>query len=264
MESAREARRRRIIERGSDRLAFIIGEARTLPPERDENPVTAGCEDDTTRAVLPNQQIRTEDVARVMTNDRKDMFPISGATSEISKPHDEIVQEENPVCETSNGAASSVELFTTSVADRPSDRVSETAPSRAARKNPWNFSSKQISRAISASENIRLLSAITIAFLVVLLNNYSVGGVTAKGIIGSRPLFVLLLTDATIILGMLMLTKRIQKRDDKKVQMKKSEIDLADTIGKSLEAGLLILKVMRAVLMDCSICAVIMICGLGI
>ena len=37
-ESAREARRRKILERGSARLAFITGEARSLPPSAVDHP----------------------------------------------------------------------------------------------------------------------------------------------------------------------------------------------------------------------------------
>lgn len=54
MESARESRRRRILERGSDRLAFISGQARAFPDSSSDSrdPHTSGMLPDSPATLL--------------------------------------------------------------------------------------------------------------------------------------------------------------------------------------------------------------------
>jgi len=150
---------------------------------------------------------------------------------------------------------------TTSVVDGSSAQVGYRATGTAQRTSYSAFTPRQISTSISASENIRLLCSLVIALLVILAHHglplFALGS-----IISFRPLLLVLLTDATLILGPLLLTQGNDRRGHEAASSKGKEGDgWATNLGGMLEVAMLLQKALGAVFMDCSICAVIMICG---
>ena len=127
-------------------------------------------------------------------------------------------------------------------------------------KELLDFTPQEITKAISATETNRFLASVAIAFLVVLSNwGLDIGGAITRVLVGTRPLLFLIITNITIVFKLLMENK------DPNVRSRPVGANLgsADSLGQMLEIGLLLQKALGALLIDCSVCAVIMICFLG-
>ncbi|CAL9206934.1 unnamed protein product [Musa hybrid cultivar] len=290
MENAREARRRRILERGTDRLAFIAGQARSIPdsspppspsppPPKEAHPKTSVAplsEDDGATISRFSDQYRsqasgpagerTEPAGERTESERSHVKALASDEMHGDKKEDDIC-----TCESGNEAKAKTvqsgrdsELLTSAMAPRSSDEVVDAALPTAPRvKKQLMFSSKQVSRSIAASENIRLIGAVMIALLVILSNHgYAFGGAVMGSILNFRPLFLVMLTDVTIVLGLLITNHGTDAKENEKARTGKQEHGWPSNIGDALEAWLMIRTVSTAVFMDCSICAVIMIAGL--
>ncbi|CAL9133246.1 unnamed protein product [Musa acuminata var. zebrina] len=283
MENAREARRRRILERGTDRLAFIAGQARSIPdsspppspsppPPKEAHPKTS---------VAPLSEDDGATISRFSDQYRSQASGPAGERTESGRSHvkalasDEMhgdkKEDDICTCESGNEAKAKTvqsgrdsELLTSAMAPRSSDEVVDAALPTAPRvKKQLMFSSKQVSRSIAASENIRLIGAVVIALLVILSNHgYAFGGAVMGSILNFRPLFLVMLTDVTIVLGLLITNHGTDAKENEKARTGKQEHGWPSNIGDALEAWLMIRTVSSAVFMDCSICAVIMIAGL--
>ncbi|KAK2984868.1 hypothetical protein RJ640_008633 [Escallonia rubra] len=125
------------------------------------------------------------------------------------------------------------------------------------------FSLKEINSCIMASENTRAFCSVMIAVLAV-LSHISLPRtiVKSRSIIASRPLYVLLLTDVTIVIARLALEKRrgFEKADGGE---QKDAHNWAGAV-KVLEMGLVLHQTIRAVFIDCSFYLAIVICGLSL
>lgn len=117
---------------------------------------------------------------------------------------------------------------------------------------------KHIGAAIDASEYARMFSSLVIALLVILshLGFSSLG----SSIVSFRPVLLLLLTDATIVLGRVLLTHH--GAPSSASRRENSGQGIADQVGNALETVMMIKKIMDAISMDFSLYAVILICGL--
>ncbi|KAF2584901.1 hypothetical protein F2Q70_00034077 [Brassica cretica] len=115
-----------------------------------------------------------------------------------------------------------------------------------------------IGAAIDASEYARMFSSLVIALLVILshLGFSSLG----SSIVSFRPVFLLLLTDATIVLGRVLLSHR--GAPSSASRRENSGQGIAAQVGNALETVMMIKKIMNAISMDFSLYAVILICGL--
>lgn len=131
------------------------------------------------------------------------------------------------------------------------------------------FTPNQISSAITASEDTRLLCSVTIALLVVL--SYQgfplLGSYIIKTIISFRPLYLLLLTNVTVVLARLLFYK--QRGFERAAQDENETSSLngfgwAEQVSRSLETGLVMQRALNAVFMDCSVYAIVVICGLSL
>lgn len=121
---------------------------------------------------------------------------------------------------------------------------------------------KQIGAAIDASEYGRMFSSLLIALLVLLSH---LGFSSLGSIVSFRPVFLLLLTDATIVLGRVLLTHHhgepssASRREN---SVMNGQQGIAEQVGNALEMVLTMKKIMNAVSMDFSLYAVFLICGL--
>ncbi|KAM3352768.1 hypothetical protein ACQJBY_024152 [Aegilops geniculata] len=288
MEGAPRAntRRRRLVERGSDRLAFITGQTRDLPPDPDPYPDSPVAE----------PRLQPKHKSHSSEGDLLHKFNASSAVSEIQPVYEPPLLRSRDD-ETLNkrtydyGAASvqpkrDMEMRPRSVPPRdmgsmpPRDMGSvpprdiETRPRSMPPSQPnqaddssWSletlkqlvdFTPQEITQAISATELNRCLASILIAFIVVVSNwGLDVGGTITRVLVCTRPLLFLIITNVTIVMSLLM------ENRDPNARGRQDGISLgSDGLGLMLELGMLLQKASEAMLMDFSICAVIMICFL--
>lgn len=82
-------------------------------------------------------------------------------------------------------------------------------------------------------------------------------------VVASRPLYILLLTDVTIVLARLLSAQRSPEEAVDERKAPREENQNWDGAVKVLERGLVAYQTVRAVFIDCSIYMVVVICGLS-
>lgn len=243
--TAREARRRRIHERGSDRLALITGQIQSLPPDPDPYqsraspgqspaPDFSQHEDAASNPMLPNEEPGKERVAP-----------------------DETVE---PVPHTSQNGG---DISSRSVSQIPSSMQKPALDHHHREQTQRSlFTAGQIRSAVAASENTRMYCSVATAVLVIA----SFMGFPVSGIIILRPVYLLLLTNITIVLGRAILGERgMESRAGRRRSAPTvGGNGLADQLGKALELGLLMQKIIGALFMDFSIYTVVLVSGLSL
>ncbi|KAK3030684.1 hypothetical protein RJ639_034860 [Escallonia herrerae] len=271
--SSRDARRRRIMERGSDRLALITGRIPTLPSSSTSSESlhshTASCPPSISQHLTSNlsDQLAVD----------YDFGPVSGQLNNL-----DVGRREEPSlrkCETRIEASRapplgldskmqpaqvSSALQSSSLSTTDTEHRSE--PQAQHRKF---FTPNQISSAIAASERTRTYFSVAAAILVVLsFAGFPIlGSHTIKRIMFSRPLYLLLLTNISIVLSRLLLGKERRVVKSEKEAVSDTSLGgygLADQLGKALESGLVLQNVLGAVFMDFSVYAVVLLCGLSL
>lgn len=129
------------------------------------------------------------------------------------------------------------------------------------------FSPSQISSAFAATETTRLCCSVAVALLVVLsyLGFPILGIKIISSSLSFRPLYLVLLTNVTVVIAQLLGKQRSLGRADRggNTTPAAGGNDWTEQLGKTLEIGLLIQRVADAVFMDCAVYAVIVVCGLS-
>nr|GMC77544.1 hypothetical protein CQW23_11447 [Ipomoea batatas] len=128
------------------------------------------------------------------------------------------------------------------------------------------FSPKDINAIILSSENARLRCSIIIAVLVVMSCVSVPHGMTkSNSVIASRPLYIIILTDVTIVVARLLILGKPEdpdtaaggyNEDDEEYNWKQAFV--------MLEIGLVLYQTIRALFMDCSFYLVVVLCGLSL
>lgn len=131
------------------------------------------------------------------------------------------------------------------------------------------FTPNQISSAIASSERTRFLCSVTVALLVLLsyLGFPLLGSYIIKSMLSFRPLYLLLLTNVTIVLARLLVDKQTgfeRAARDENETPSLNGYGWAEQVGNTLETGLVMQKALDAIFMDCSVYAIIVICGLSL
>ena len=118
------------------------------------------------------------------------------------------------------------------------------------------FSSRELNICILASEPTRALSSLIIALLVVFYYMIS------ERVLASRPLYILLLTDVTIVLARLYGGKAsvLEEAEGEKVKATGDGHNWGDAV-KLMERGLVTYQAIRGLFIDCSIYLVVVVCG---
>lgn len=151
---------------------------------------------------------------------------------------------------------------------------SVSTSTREQRLEPQTYKSKfftpsQISSAVGATQYARIFCSAMVAVVVVLsyVGFPLLGSYVVKGILCFRPLFLLLLTNITVVMKQLLLDNQRETRYQRPVsrdgKTSSDGSDWAEQAGKALEVGMMMHKVIDAIFMDCSVYAVIVICGLS-
>lgn len=131
------------------------------------------------------------------------------------------------------------------------------------------FTPSQIIYAIAVSEKTRISLSLLAAILVVLsyIRFPIVSSFVVKSALLSRPLYLVLMTNITIVLAHILLEKRSgADRVEREVSSEGSDggSDLADQVGMALESGFVLQNIASAVFTDSSVFAVVVICGLSL
>ncbi|CAH9074150.1 unnamed protein product [Cuscuta europaea] len=272
MASNREARRRRIVDKGSDRIALITGQIRCLQPScvsesELRHSHTASCppylSPEAHQPDLPSLGSIAEDSVsgHMLENDNE--F--------VSEPgHKNMYEGEN---REGTGVSSPLGLNSKQVqVSSAAITASEGGDHRHHRKRTSNhpsiFTPQKIISAIKSCESIRIRCSLAASLLVVLcyVGCPILGTHLVKSIVLFRPLFLLLLTNTSIVVGHLLLENAGSGRV---VQQESSsgvladDNDWADRVGKALEFWLTLQKVMGALFIDASVYAISVICILS-
>ena len=137
------------------------------------------------------------------------------------------------------------------------------------RNQPNFLSSQRLNSCIIASERTRSFCALLIALFVLLSYiDYPLLGMNigrSESIVASRPLYIILLTDLTVVLGRLFLDKKgdSEEAEEEKAGSQNNRQNWKGAV-KLLERGLVVYQTVRALFIDCSIYAVVVICGLSL
>ncbi|CAL5435464.1 unnamed protein product [Camellia sinensis] len=131
------------------------------------------------------------------------------------------------------------------------------------------FTPNQISCAIAVSESTRIYCSLPAAILVVLshVGLPVLGSHIVKSTIFFGPLYLVLLTNVSIVLAQLLLGKQ---RRLEQIEQEANSVPLiggygfAEQVGKALESGLVLQNIVGAMFMDCSVYAVVVACGLSL
>lgn len=273
--TGREARRRRILEGGQDRLALITGRKPNLSSEAndvDASPplIPHQQSHQDLRSVLPSVQpsvSRTEeDKSSYIMNDQASNVSQKDALGSRSK-EEPFLRKPEPVAEPSRASVS--EDSSKSAASSGVQKVFDAAL-RVTKQIPIsNVTPQQVSVAVAETEHDRLLCALMIAILVVLSSAGFpiVSSKVFRWILLFRPLFLVLVTNITLIIRRLLPDNRKSLvRGDKEIKtsLLGDGYAWAEEAGRALELGLMLQNLTGALFMDCSVYATIVVFGLSL
>ncbi|KAK3426603.1 hypothetical protein EUGRSUZ_F03015 [Eucalyptus grandis] len=234
-EKSREERRRKIVDGGSDRLALITGHPPPLPNDQFAGGIVG---DDHAGSSRSSEEIvDAEASAKEISHVGESVAETSLCKSEISGLH---VQ------------APLMPRIST---------ASQSLSGSKQRNQLYFFSSKRLNSCVLESEKMRACCALIIAVLVVL----SCSGAKSDSVISSRPLYILLVTDVTVVLVWMYLD--MQRNSEESVDESGESQEDSDNWGgavKVLERGLAVYQTVRGVFIDCSVYMVIVICCLSV
>lgn len=141
--------------------------------------------------------------------------------------------------------------------DSASEEISQQQ-SRAAEPERFTFiNPSDVSSAINASRVTRLCCSIFVALLVVA--SYLGLSQLINTVISFRPLYLVLLTNLTVVIARLVSGKQRRRRQN---STDSSEWD--SQLAKTLEIGMVLQSLIDAVFIDCSVYAIVLVCGLSL
>ncbi|KAE9616150.1 hypothetical protein Lalb_Chr04g0262681 [Lupinus albus] len=295
----KEERRRRIAERGSDRMALITGRINALPPTPN-SPTSSPTFRQPPRAhslsynhsesdnILDDDHIprhvRPHSLSPAFYSDYHEDHQIGSPTTRGSaeEKHDasthssrlkhqtgfkyskfdenfnNLGEGESLIQEDSEGDVGA-KTKPSSVTSRAQN---ESLDTKKQKKLVWHkgtfFSSRELNLSILASETTRAVSSLIIALLVVFFYMIS------ERITGTRPLYIVLLTDITIVLGRLYREKAriFEETEGENVEAPRDGHSWGDAV-KLMERGLVAYQAIRGIFIDCSIYIVVVVCGIS-
>ncbi|XP_010437871.1 PREDICTED: uncharacterized protein LOC104721560 [Camelina sativa] len=267
----REARRRKILERGSDRLAFITGQINGVPPPTSPS--------DSTSSLSHSLLQSFPDTSPSPHQIPQDEIALTSPQENISNAA--VVDNTDHIIHQSRAESVQPQRYAETLAEPsasdPSDATIQPTPTTSSAQIPSvvdlgasqafiplasfvnTIKPKHIGAAIDASEYLRMFSALGIALVVILSR---LGFSSLVNIVSFRPVFLLILTDATIVLGRVLLSHRGDSPSASASETVMNGQGIAEQVSNALETVMMVKKIMDALLMDFSLYAVILICGL--
>ncbi|KAF5823844.1 hypothetical protein HanXRQr2_Chr01g0042701 [Helianthus annuus] len=202
---AAAARRRRIAEKGAERLALITGRVQSISPSPSLPPPVAQSEPSSTppcpTSVSDQLPISDENTVPLLNTETAG----DDVVSDVRSP----IDNSETITETSAQTSSKPETLTEQTPLIPTSNKSKNPVSQTQTQTRHHktFSPKQLRPAITASENIRIICSITVALLVILADAGFPILDSMKSIILFRPLLLLLVTNVTIVAAHFLLQK---------------------------------------------------------
>lgn len=159
----------------------------------------------------------------------------------------------------------------TSPDNEESSRVSSSMQSHAqvhqheqrSGSNHFPLTPGQIRSAIAGSENIRLCCSVAAAILVILsyIGSPFLGFSYIRGIMTFRPVYLLLVTNISIVMGRVILGAQGVESRRKSIVGGNSSVD---QLAKALDLASLLQNIVRAWFMDFSVYTVVLVSGLSL
>ncbi|KAL4393332.1 hypothetical protein HN51_021238 [Arachis hypogaea] len=269
-ENSRETRRRRrILDQGSDRLAFITGRIQTLPtqPQPDSSSRSGHPTTTFTTTTLPNDEAEKKSDS-IMLNHNSVVVPSREADASVSGSQTPL-HEHEPKSAIS-GVLTSQDEHVQPSQDLPPDIIETEQQSRQMPQmgeSKLRITPSEISSAIDASRFTRLLCSVVVAVLVVAsyLGFSLMSSKLIKSITSFRPLYLVLVTDLSIVAARVLSGKqRGFRRSNGREYRTPSDGDQYAQLARTLELGLVMKNAMDAVFIDCAVYAIIVVCGISL
>lgn len=269
-ESQAARRRKKILERGSDRMTFITHRIQSLD-DRSPDPDSSSSAARFSRTQSVPVSVTEADRFSECGSDEISRLPFNyGLTDGVRDRMNSLQVIEA----TAKGEEDSVAPFYSEVKEPTADdpRISKASnktlmfPKFVCNQLSSYFTPKDINSCVISSENTRLFCSIMMAILVVIAYaNLPQHVVRSKSITASRPLYVLLVTDFIIVI----LQQCFTKQNATKVEVEKPESRQEDGSNwdeavRVLEWGLVLYQTVRAIFIDCSFFTVIVVCGFSL
>ncbi|KAL6563261.1 hypothetical protein OROHE_005848 [Orobanche hederae] len=255
-------RRKKIISRGTDRMALITGRIQSLDPDpflkstsfsiphRDPPPALHARSSSEPRAanqepLLPDEILHGGlDVPDTITRHYND--------GEFSKRNDSVSR-------VSNLQRLEIKEVDTSKAEH------ENALEKPCSGYIFsNITPNQVNFGIISSEDTRVICSVVLAVLVVLSHvTLPPNVLKPKSLIAYRPLYVVLLTDVIIVAAKLGPHARTRKDYNEPIKIEEDGDNWGGAV-KLLELGLVLHQTVRALFIDCSFYLVVVVCGLSL
>ncbi|GLT52067.1 hypothetical protein SLA2020_254290 [Shorea laevis] len=272
----RAERRRKIVERGSDRLALITGRIHNLPSSpsspldhhdlfsRDQQAprsyLNVGELGEASRSSLFLRRQASYEAPKESTFD-------VGVKTEPSKVLNKSESVKEIISVPSDGEVRTrlqplkvkTEIQKVSHDPKPIEKT--------IKHQPRLFSSQRLNHCIIASEGLRSFCAFLLALMVVLsyISYPLFGGniANSESVVASRPVYILLLTDITIVLARMYVDKQGDFEEVEEEKVVQNDGDNWTDAVKLMERGLVFYQTIRALFIDFSIYSVVVICGLS-
>lgn len=267
----REARRRKILERGGDRLAYITGQVKTLPsvePVASPPPGESGLK---SLSIAGELQSSTKDPEPTITPAHDVAEPTTSPTYDI----DEISKKLTSVRDELQSIGSTPEE-TTPLLPPSLPAPLLTAPKLSTKKTRSSFNYAALVISIEQSLVVRAILSFLIGLALVMQWTYSRSYGSQKYIL-SWPILLVVVTDVTVVLGALLLglvkvspTPKAATIPDRGglVELRDARVDqmLAFTsqLEGALDLGLLVTKASSGLISDISLYLVTVICAVSI
>ncbi|XP_024986571.1 uncharacterized protein LOC112521812 [Cynara cardunculus var. scolymus] len=241
------ARRRRIIEKGSDRLALITGRAPNIPSP--PSPTSAAQSHHSYTSSCPSAITHLPDQVVPSDENRDPSFKSESAGI-----------KSQPVLRKSES--------TKRPASKPNEKRSSPKKSPKSELKTYLYKTvgpNQLRPAILASQNTRRKCSF-IAGIITLLSYVGfpiLGSYIIKNVILSRPLFLLLFINVTIMVGPLVLDAAKMIEQGANGGSSTAEADFPDHLGSPFEWGMLFKTSLSAFFMDSCIYSVVVVCGIS-
>ncbi|KAG6542813.1 hypothetical protein Mapa_015717 [Marchantia paleacea] len=289
-QEAREARRRKILARGADRLAYITGELPSTP-----SPTTSSSSS-FAAAEAPTSSARSGDAALIRLVDSGSSvqrdgdaasdpeYDIKSSTRVLKDVREQLaaleLQDREPVQRVNLVPVSQLTISKPSErtsltrADQNHDAKGSEARVRVAVKKSL-LSWEGFGRSISATENIRALWALGLALLLIAQSFLSCNddlGSFLSSWTPPWPVALVVVTDISLVFGALLLgyvkPSRPRGDADNDIGLNQEKmmqaLNMATRLEFVLQVGLISMKSLQALFVDCSIYIVVLISGVSL
>lgn len=254
-------RRRKIVERGSDRLALITGRIQNLQPSSPSSPLDQHdffAPDQITPRSYLSHQSNASDSSTYHRRQASLEAPKGSNTFDVGGSIDpnRVLYKSESARETITAPSFQAKPEIQKISKGPTQKPIRNEAARL-------FSSRRLNYCIVASERIRSICAFVIALLVVLSFMLGLNMVHSGSGIFSRPLYILVLTDITIVLARIYADKQGDFEEAEEEKAVQNDADNWTGAVKLMERGLVLYQTIRALFIDFSIYSVVVVSALS-